>query len=77
MSQMNHLRTGNSSHLGDDMDEPLAGIRARYSEPNIATQLVHIQAANVPQQKSLDFLERLDCLYFTDLLRRDESQSST
>lgn len=59
------------------MDEPLAGIRARYSEPNIATQLVHIQAANVPQQKSLDFLERLECLYFTDLLRRDESQSST
>ncbi|PCD24626.1 hypothetical protein AU210_013743 [Fusarium oxysporum f. sp. radicis-cucumerinum] len=77
MSQMNHLRTGNSSHLGGDMDEPLAGIRARYSEPNIATQLVHIQAANVPQQKSLDFLERLECLYFTDLLRRDESQSST
>ncbi|RKK95472.1 hypothetical protein BFJ68_g14758 [Fusarium oxysporum] len=67
----------NSSHLGGDMDEPLAGIRARYSEPNIATQLVHIQAANVPQQKSLDFLERLECLYFTDLLRRDESQSST
>ncbi|RKK70077.1 hypothetical protein BFJ69_g12190 [Fusarium oxysporum] len=64
----------NSSHLGGDMDEPLAGIRARYSDPKIATQLVHIQAANVPQQKSLEFLEKLKCLYFKN---RDHVRSST
>ncbi|KAF5983438.1 transcriptional regulatory protein moc3 [Fusarium bulbicola] len=77
MSQINHLHTGNSSQLGGDIDKPLADIRARYSDPNITTQLVQIQATNVPQQKSLDFLKRLNCLYFTDAPAFDTGQRST
>ncbi|SCO91421.1 uncharacterized protein FRV6_15549 [Fusarium oxysporum] len=74
MSQINHLGTDESSHVGEDMHEPLLDIRQRYADPSIVKQLVYIQAANVPQQKSLGFLEKLKCLYFKN---RDHVGSST
>ncbi|TVY75520.1 hypothetical protein Focb16_v005255 [Fusarium oxysporum f. sp. cubense] len=74
MSQINHLGTDESSQVGEDMHEPLLDIRQRYAYPSIVKQLVHIQAANVPQQKSLGFLEKLKCLYFKN---RDHVGSST
>ncbi|SCV31966.1 uncharacterized protein FFFS_03065 [Fusarium fujikuroi] len=76
MSQVNHLQPGNSSRLGGDMDKPLADIRAGYSNPNLATQLVRIQAMNLPQQKSLDFLKKLNCLYFKDASRFGTGRNS-
>lgn len=74
MSQINQMDTDKSSRLGHDLYEPLSDIRRRYQDPSIVTQLVHIQAANVLQQKSLEFLEKLKCLYFTD---GDDARSST
>ncbi|EMT67739.1 hypothetical protein FOC4_g10005848 [Fusarium odoratissimum] len=74
MSQINPLDTDESSQVGDDMHEPLLDIRQRYADPSIVKQLVHIQAANVPQQKSLGFLKKLKCLYFKN---RDHVGSST
>ncbi|KAJ4037823.1 hypothetical protein NW761_006286 [Fusarium oxysporum] len=74
MSQINHLGTDESSQVGEDMHEPLLDIRQRYADPSIVKQLVHIQAANVPQQKSLGFLKKLKCLYFKN---RDHVGSST
>ncbi|SCN92199.1 uncharacterized protein FFB20_12348 [Fusarium fujikuroi] len=73
MSQINQMDADESSRLGNELYEPLLDIRRRYGDPSIVTQLVRIQAANVPQQKSLEFLENLKCLYFT---RRDHSRSS-
>ncbi|KAF5723465.1 hypothetical protein FMUND_1789 [Fusarium mundagurra] len=61
------------SQDGNDLDKPLLEIRARHARSNITTQLVRIQSANVPQQKSLQFLENLKCLYFKD---QDHSESS-
>ncbi|KAF4453785.1 hypothetical protein F53441_3611 [Fusarium austroafricanum] len=52
--------------MGDDIHEPLRDIRARIAGSTIGAQLVNIQAVNVPQQKSLEFLENLNCLFFTD-----------
>ncbi|KAK2472747.1 hypothetical protein H9L39_14922 [Fusarium oxysporum f. sp. albedinis] len=74
MSQINHLGTDESSQVGEDMHEPLLDITQRYADPSIVKQLVHIQAANVPQQKSLGFLKKLKCLYFKN---RDHVGSST
>lgn len=71
---MNQLGTDISSQSGNDLYNPLSDIRRRYGDPSIVTQLMHIQAANVPQQKSLEFLEKLKCLYFTD---GDDVRSST
>ncbi|RBR10324.1 hypothetical protein FVER53590_12429 [Fusarium verticillioides] len=74
MSQMNQLGMGEHPQLGIDLHEPLHDINGRYGDTSIVDQLIHIQAANVPQQKSLEFLEKLKCLYFTD---RDDTNSST
>ncbi|KAF5982128.1 hypothetical protein FCOIX_3892 [Fusarium coicis] len=74
MSQINQLGTGEHPQLGIDLYEPLHDINRRYGDTSIVDQLIHIQAANVPQQKSLEFLEKLKCLYFTD---RDDTSSST
>ncbi|PNP76685.1 hypothetical protein FNYG_10104 [Fusarium nygamai] len=73
MSQTNSLRSDEGSRNGNDLKEPLLEIKARHAHPSISTQLVRIQSANVPQQKSLEFLENLKCLYFED---RDHSKRS-
>lgn len=54
----------------DDMDDPLLYIRARRPEDRITTQLVDIQSHQVAQQKSLDFIKNLQCLYFTNSSRQ-------
>ncbi|KAG5757525.1 hypothetical protein H9Q72_014334 [Fusarium xylarioides] len=74
MSQINHSRSQEAPRFGDDLDKPLLDIGARHAYPNITSQLVNIQSANVPQQKSLQFLENLKCLYFKE---HDHSKSST
>ncbi|KAH7243971.1 heterokaryon incompatibility protein-domain-containing protein [Fusarium solani] len=48
------------------MNDPVVRIRARRPQEKITTQLVAIQTAQVEQQKSLDFIKNLRCLYFTD-----------
>lgn len=76
---MSQLRTERSSRMVDDMGDSLLDIRARCVESKITTQLVNIQTAKVPQQKSLEFLNKLKCLYFTNLPQRDvdhEAESS-
>ncbi|KAF4444198.1 hypothetical protein FACUT_779 [Fusarium acutatum] len=73
MSQINPSRSQHAQ-IGNDLDQPLLDIGARHAHPSITTQLVNIQSANVPQQKSLQFLENLKCLYFQE---RDYSESST
>ncbi|KAF5530277.1 hypothetical protein FNAPI_13605 [Fusarium napiforme] len=69
----NTLASDEDSQVGNDLDKPLLEIKARHAHPSITTQLVHIQSANVPQQKCLQFLENLKCLYFKD---QDDSESS-
>jgi hypothetical protein len=46
------------------MDESIAAIRERYAPSKVTTQLINISKTKVPQQKSLEFLENLKCLYF-------------
>ncbi|KAI1044291.1 hypothetical protein LB504_013046 [Fusarium proliferatum] len=62
MSQIYQMDTDESSRLGHDLYEPLSDIRRRYRDPSIVTQL-----------KSLEFLEKLECLHFTD---RDDASST-
>ncbi|KAK7583628.1 hypothetical protein V3481_012911 [Fusarium oxysporum f. sp. vasinfectum] len=57
--------------MGDDMGSSLLDIRAQYEGSKVTTQLVNISKAKVPHQKSLEFLEKLKCLYFTTSSQRD------
>jgi hypothetical protein len=68
-------QTDERVRMGDDIHDPFGDIRARFAGSSIRSQLVNIQAANVPQQKSLEFLEKLNCLYFKDpgLINVDEN----
>ena len=45
-----------------DLQSSLFSISARH--PNVIKQLVDIQSSQVDQQKSREFLEKLECLYF-------------
>ncbi|KAK2666113.1 Heterokaryon incompatibility [Fusarium oxysporum f. sp. vasinfectum] len=49
--------------MGDDMGDSLLDIRAKYAS-KITTQLINISKSKVPQQKSVEFLKKLKCLYF-------------
>ncbi|KAF5530776.1 transcriptional regulatory moc3 [Fusarium mexicanum] len=74
MSQINPSYSQEGARDGNDLDKPLFDIGAQQEHPSITTQLVKIQSANVPHQKSLQFLENLRCLYFEG---EDHSKSST
>ncbi|KAF5687111.1 transcriptional regulatory moc3 [Fusarium circinatum] len=71
---INQLNADEHPQLGSDLNKSLHDISGRYGDTSIVEQLIHIQATNVPQQKSLEFLEKLKCLYFID---RDHIISST
>ena len=49
--------------MGNDMKDSLLDIRANYAS-KITTQLISISKRKVPQQKSVEFLRNLKCLYF-------------
>ncbi|KAF5230747.1 hypothetical protein FANTH_13739 [Fusarium anthophilum] len=74
MSQINPSYSQEGARDGNDLDKSLLDIGARQEHPSITTQLVKIQSANVPHQKSLQFLENLRCLYFEG---QDHSKSFT
>ncbi|KAH7161797.1 heterokaryon incompatibility protein-domain-containing protein [Dactylonectria macrodidyma] len=58
-----------SLQVADDVNDPLLCIRARHPEGRITTQLVDIQTKQVEQQKSSEFIKKLQCLYFTNYRR--------
>jgi hypothetical protein len=49
---------------GNDLDMSLGDISKKYPNQTIATCLTTIQDHQVSQQKSIQFLEELECLYF-------------
>ncbi|KAI0541778.1 heterokaryon incompatibility protein-domain-containing protein [Xylaria digitata] len=61
----------------DEMKCSLQSIRQNLLETSITTQLVEIQSAQIKQQKSLEFLSKLECLYFFDSRKRKFNSTNT
>ncbi|OBS15001.1 hypothetical protein FPOA_14028 [Fusarium poae] len=60
--------------MGDEMGNSLLDIRAKYAQSKITTQLISISKSKVSQQKSVEFLKKLKCLYFETSSQLDTNE---